>query len=100
MLRYAHGSGDSPLLGVTVGQLLDIAARRFSAGLLALGLQPGELCTRGYCVIRDYWEDPERTAEAIDAGYSDSVNRPWGLLLTPVALRVLVVMAGTRSLDR
>jgi fatty-acyl-CoA synthase len=66
---YAHGSGDTPLLGVTVGQLLDTAARRwpdndalivvdqgvrwnwrelrerardFAAGLIALGLQPGE----------------------------------------------------------
>ncbi|MCZ7658512.1 MAG: AMP-binding protein [Xanthobacteraceae bacterium] len=26
----------------------------------------GELCTRGYCVMRGYWEDPERTAESID----------------------------------
>jgi len=28
---------------------------------------PGELCTRGYCVMRGYWEDPERTAAEIDA---------------------------------
>ena len=69
MKSYAHGSGDTPLLGVTVGQLLDTAARRwpdndalivvdqgvrwnwrelrerarnFAAGLIALGLQPGE----------------------------------------------------------
>jgi len=69
MLSYAHGSGDTPLLGVTVGQLLDSAARRwpdndalivvdqgvrwnwrelrerarnFAAGLIALGLQPGD----------------------------------------------------------
>ncbi|MGH7121905.1 MAG: AMP-binding protein [Acetobacteraceae bacterium] len=27
---------------------------------------PGELCTRGYSVMLGYWEDPERTAEAID----------------------------------
>jgi fatty-acyl-CoA synthase len=27
----------------------------------------GELCTRGYCVMRGYWGDPERTAEVIDA---------------------------------
>ncbi len=66
---YAHGRGDTPLLGVTVGQLLDTAARRwpdhdalivvdqgvrwnwrelrerarnFAAGLLALGLEPGD----------------------------------------------------------
>jgi fatty-acyl-CoA synthase len=27
----------------------------------------GELCTRGYSVMRGYWDDLERTAEAIDA---------------------------------
>jgi fatty-acyl-CoA synthase len=27
---------------------------------------PGELCTRGYCVMDGYWDDPEKTAEAID----------------------------------
>jgi fatty-acyl-CoA synthase len=27
---------------------------------------PGELLTRGYCVMPGYWGDPERTAEAID----------------------------------
>ena len=28
---------------------------------------PGELLTRGYSVMLSYWNDPERTAEAIDA---------------------------------
>lgn len=28
--------------------------------------ETGELCTRGYCVMRGYWDDPERTREAID----------------------------------
>ncbi|GAC1586209.1 MAG: AMP-binding protein [Acidimicrobiales bacterium] len=28
---------------------------------------PGEFCTRGYSVMLGYWQDPERTAEAIDA---------------------------------
>ena len=27
---------------------------------------PGELMTRGYCVMPAYWNDPERTAKAID----------------------------------
>ena len=27
----------------------------------------GEYCTRGYSVMRGYWDDPDRTAEAIDA---------------------------------
>ena len=26
----------------------------------------GELCTRGYCVMLGYWDDPEKTADAID----------------------------------
>ncbi len=28
----------------------------------------GELCTRGYSVMLGYWNEPEKTAEAIDAG--------------------------------
>ena len=28
---------------------------------------PGELKTRGYCVMPGYWNDPDRTAKAIDA---------------------------------
>ena len=28
--------------------------------------QPGELCTRGYSVMLGYWEDAEKTREAID----------------------------------
>ena len=28
---------------------------------------PGELCTRGYCVMARYWNDPDKTAEAVDA---------------------------------
>jgi fatty-acyl-CoA synthase len=28
----------------------------------------GELCTRGYTVMLGYWDEPERTAEVVDAG--------------------------------
>lgn len=35
--------------------------------------EKGELCTRGYSVMREYWNDPERTAETIDvAGWLHS----------------------------
>jgi fatty-acyl-CoA synthase len=30
--------------------------------------EPGEFCARGYLVMRGYWNEPERTAEAIDPG--------------------------------
>ena len=31
--------------------------------------EPGELCTRGYSVMLGYWDEPEKTAEAIDAAH-------------------------------
>ena len=33
---------------------------------VAPGVQ-GEICTRGYSVMKGYWDEPERTAEAIDS---------------------------------
>ena len=38
------------------------------AGRVAPIGEKGELCTRGYSVMQGYWNDPERTAETIDAG--------------------------------
>jgi fatty-acyl-CoA synthase len=35
-------------------------------GVLPRG-ETGELCTRGYGVMIGYWDDPDRTAEAVDA---------------------------------
>jgi fatty-acyl-CoA synthase len=37
------------------------------AGDVAPRGQTGELCTRGYSVMLGYWDDPDRTAEALDA---------------------------------
>ena len=30
---------------------------------------PGELCTRGYSVMLGYWEQPDKTAQAVDAAH-------------------------------
>jgi fatty-acyl-CoA synthase len=38
-----------------------------AAGQVVPRGQPGELCTRGYSVMRGYWAEPEKTAEVIDA---------------------------------
>jgi fatty-acyl-CoA synthase len=37
-------------------------------GLVMPRGEPGEMCTRGYSVMLGYWDEPEKTAEAIDAG--------------------------------
>jgi fatty-acyl-CoA synthase len=37
-------------------------------GLVMPHGEPGEFCTRGYSVMLGYWEEPDKTAEAIDAG--------------------------------
>jgi fatty-acyl-CoA synthase len=38
------------------------------SGLVVARGVNGELCTRGYSVMLGYWNEPEKTAEAIDAG--------------------------------
>jgi fatty-acyl-CoA synthase len=39
-----------------------------TTGMVVPRGQPGEICTRGYCVMLGYWEEPAKTAEVIDAG--------------------------------
>jgi fatty-acyl-CoA synthase len=38
-----------------------------ATGLVVERGEPGELCTRGYSVMLGYWEQPDATADAIDA---------------------------------
>jgi fatty-acyl-CoA synthase len=52
----------------TVGRIhphLEVKLTGEDGRIVPRGL-PGELCTRGYSVMRGYWGDLERTAEAID----------------------------------
>ncbi|HEU4946659.1 MAG TPA: AMP-binding protein [Kribbella sp.] len=37
-----------------------------ATGLVVPRGEPGELCTRGYSVMLGYWDEPDKTAEAID----------------------------------
>ncbi len=53
----------------TVGQVMPHAEVKIvdpATGRTVPRGEPGEFCARGYMVMRGYWNDPERTAEAID----------------------------------
>jgi fatty-acyl-CoA synthase len=55
----------------TVGRVhphVEIKVVEPGAGRVLPRGEPGELCTRGYSVMLGYWNDPERTSEAVDAG--------------------------------
>ncbi|MBZ9861762.1 AMP-binding protein [Mesorhizobium sp. CA12] len=52
----------------TVGRIhphVEVKAIGADGGTVAVG-EPGELCTRGYSVMKGYWDDAEKTREAID----------------------------------
>ena len=54
----------------TVGQVMphvEIKVIDPDSGLTLPRNEPGELCTRGYSVMLGYWNEPDKTAEAIDA---------------------------------
>jgi fatty-acyl-CoA synthase len=54
----------------TVGRVLphvEVKVIDPANGLVVPPGTPGELCTRGYSVMLGYWDEPDKTAEAIDA---------------------------------
>jgi fatty-acyl-CoA synthase len=54
----------------TVGQVMphtEIKIVDVGSGRIQPRGEAGEFCARGYPVMRGYWNDPERTAESIDA---------------------------------
>jgi fatty-acyl-CoA synthase len=53
----------------TVGRVMPHVEVKFvdpATGLTVPRGAPGELCTRGYSVMLGYWNEPDKTAEAID----------------------------------
>ncbi|RDI43277.1 AMP-binding protein [Nocardia mexicana] len=51
-----------------VGPHLEVKVVDPATGLTVPRGEPGELCTRGYSVMLGYWNEPEKTAAAIDSG--------------------------------
>ena len=68
-----QSSTDDPLEKrvATVGSVhphVEIKVIDATTGAVVARGQPGELCSRGYIVMLGYWNNPEATREAIDAG--------------------------------
>ncbi|WP_157253055.1 AMP-binding enzyme, partial [Nonomuraea typhae] len=54
----------------TVGRVMphvEVKVVHPDSGLTVPRGEPGELCTRGYSVMLGYWDEPDKSAEAIDA---------------------------------
>jgi fatty-acyl-CoA synthase len=69
-ISFQSGTGDPLERRVsTVGRVqphLEVKIIDAEGRIVPVGVQ-GELCTRGYSVMRGYWKDEARTAESIDA---------------------------------
>jgi fatty-acyl-CoA synthase len=69
-VSFQSSVGDSPERRVsTVGHVHPHIEVKIvdTAGQIVPPGRPGELLTRGYSVMRGYWNDPEHTTDAIDA---------------------------------
>jgi len=52
-----------------VGPHLEVKVIDPKTGVTVPRGTPGELCTRGYSVMLGYWEQPDKTAEAVDGAH-------------------------------
>jgi len=52
-----------------VGPHLEVKVIDPATGVTVPRATPGELCTRGYSVMLGYWEQPDKTAEAVDRAH-------------------------------
>jgi fatty-acyl-CoA synthase len=52
-----------------VGPHLEVKVVDPATGATVPRGEPGEFCTRGYSVMLGYWEQPDKTAEAVDAAH-------------------------------
>jgi fatty-acyl-CoA synthase len=65
---------------------------------LPIGVQ-GEYCSRGYAVMPGYWDDPHKTAEAIDAmaGCIRAISRRWtrkAMCASPGRIKDMIIRGG------
>ncbi len=92
----------------TVGRALphvEIKVIDPATGLVQPTGEPGEVCMRGYSVMLGYWDEPEKTAEAIDgAGWMHSgdlgVMRADGYLNIVGRIKDLVIRGGENVYPR
>ena len=92
----------------TVGRVLphlEIKIIDPSTGVVVPQGEAGELCTRGYSVMLGYWNEPEMTAEAIDAARwmhtgDLAVMRPDGYVNIVGRLKDMVIRGGENIYPR
>jgi fatty-acyl-CoA synthase len=88
-----------------VGPHLEVKVVDPATGATAPRGTAGELCTRGYSVMLGYWEEPEKTAEAVDAeGWMHTgdlaVMDPDGFLAITGRIKDMVIRGGENVYPR
>jgi len=76
-----------------------------NTGMTTARGESGELCTRGYSVMLGYWDDPEKTSEAVDSdGWMHTGDvatmDPEGYLSITGRIKDLVIRAGENIYPR